>query len=114
METCIESKIWESSISNLEFFARKEDERDLHIPEEYWPFESSFDFLGTSFEAKLTQISERNVNKEPLKNEGEVNNLINELGTASFKLRNIESKANLAVQNLHLELLHCRCQLRVA
>ncbi len=77
----------------LRILCEKEDERDLHIPEEYWPFESSFNFLGTSFEAKLTQISERNINKEPLKNEVEVINLINELGTATFKLRNIESKA---------------------
>ena len=77
----------------LRILCEKEDERDLHIPEEYWPFESCFDFLGTAFQAKLTQISERSVNKEPLKYEGEVNNLINELGTSSFKLRNIESKA---------------------
>ena len=77
----------------LRILCEKEDERDLHIPEEYWPFESSFDFLGTSIEAKLTQISERNINKEPLKDEVEVNNLINELGAASFQLRSIESKA---------------------
>ena len=77
----------------LRILCEKEDERDLHIPEEYWPFQSSFDFLGTAFEAKLTQISERSINKEPLKDEGEVKNLIDGLGTASFKLRNIESKA---------------------
>ena len=77
----------------LRLLCEKEDQRDLHVPEEYWPFESSFDFLGTSFDAKLTQILERNVNKEPLKDEQEVDDLISELDTASFKLRNIESKA---------------------
>ena len=77
----------------LRILCEKEDERDLHMPEEYWPFESSFDFLGTSIEAKLTQISERSINKEPLRDEQEVNNLVSELGTASFKLKNIESKA---------------------
>ncbi len=77
----------------LRIVCEKEDERDLHIPEEYWPFESSFDFLGTSFDAKLTFFSERSINKEPLKNEQEVNKLINELEAASFKLKNIESKA---------------------
>ena len=77
----------------LRILCEKEDERDLHIPEEYWPFESSFDFSGTSFDAKLTQIFERNINKEPLQNEQVVNNLINELETASFELKNIESKA---------------------
>ncbi len=77
----------------LRILCEKEDERDLHIPEEYWPFESSFDFLGTSFEAKLTQIFERSINKEPLKDEQEINNLVNELEATSFKLKNIESRA---------------------
>ena len=77
----------------LRLLCEKEDQRDLHIPEEYWPFESSFDFLGTSIDAKLTQIFERNVNKEPLKNEMEVNNVINELEGSSFELKNIESKS---------------------
>ena len=77
----------------LRILCEKEDERDLHIPKEYWPFESSFDFLGTLIDAKLTQISDRSISKEPLKDEEEVNNLIKELGTASFKLKNIESKA---------------------
>ena len=77
----------------LRILCEKEDERDLHIPKEYWPFESIFDFLGTSIDAKLTQILDRSISKEPLKDEVEVNNLIKELGTASFKLKNIESKA---------------------
>ncbi len=77
----------------LRLLCEKEDQRDLHVPEEYWPFESSFDFLGTSFDAKLTQIFERNINKEPLKNENEVNNLIDELKVESFKLQDIQSKA---------------------
>ena len=77
----------------LRILCEKEDERDLHVPEEYWPFESSFDFLGTSFEAKLTQILERSINKEPLKDEQEVNNLIKELGSTIFQLKNIESRA---------------------
>ena len=77
----------------LRLLCEKEDQRDLHIPEEYWPFESSFDFFGTSFDAKLTQIYERNINKEPLQNEIEVNNLIDELKIDSFKLQEIQSKA---------------------
>ena len=77
----------------LRLLCEKEDQRDLHIPEEYWPFESSFDFFGTSFDAKLTQIYERNINKVPLQNEIEVNNLIDELKIDSFKLQEIQSKA---------------------
>ena len=57
----------------LRILCEKEDERDLHVPEEYWPFESTFDYLGTPFEAKLTQISDRSINKNPLKDEQEVN-----------------------------------------
>ncbi len=30
----------------LRILCEKEDQRDLHKPEEYWPFESVFDFLG--------------------------------------------------------------------
>ena len=77
----------------LRILCEKEDERDLHIPEEYWPFESSFDYLGTSFEAKLTKISERSTNKQPLKDEQEVNNLVHELEANSFELTNIKSKS---------------------
>ena len=77
----------------LRILCEKEDQRDLHVPEEYWPFESTFDYLGTCFEAKLTQIFERNISKEPLEDEQKVNNLINELGRATFRLTNIESKA---------------------
>ena len=76
----------------LRILCEKEDQRDLHIPEEYWPFESSFDYLGTSFEAKLSQISDRNITKNPLKNELEVNNLIQDLDSSNFHLEGIESK----------------------
>ena len=96
----------------LRLLCEKEDQRDLHVPEEYWPFESSFDFLGTSFDAKLTQIFERNINQEPLKNENEVNNLIDELKVESFKLQD-SPKLNQVAQNRHSEPLHYRCQQQV-
>ena len=76
----------------LRILCEKEDQRDLHIPEEYWPFESSFDYLGTSFEAKLSQVSDRNITKNPLKNELEVNALIQDLDSSNFHLEGIESK----------------------
>jgi DNA topoisomerase-1 len=40
----------------LRILCEKEDQRDLHNPKEYWPFESSFEYLGTSFEAKLSRL----------------------------------------------------------
>ena len=40
--------------------------------EKFWPFESTFDFNGTAFKANLNSILERNISKEPLKNELEV------------------------------------------
>ena len=77
----------------LRILCEKEDQRDLHQPEEYWPFESSFDYMGTAFEAKLSQIEGRNISKNPLKNETEVNNFIQELNSSSFLLKDIESRA---------------------
>jgi DNA topoisomerase I len=76
----------------LRILCEKEDQRDLHNPEEYWPFESSFDYLGNTFEAKLSKISERNIAKNPLKTESEVNDLVKELEQTNFNLEEIESK----------------------
>ena len=76
----------------LRILCEKEDQRDLHIPEEYWPFESSFDYLGTSFEAKLSRMIERNISKNPLKSELEVNEVVDEITSSSFILKKIESK----------------------
>ena len=76
----------------LRILCEKEDQRDLHIPEEYWPFESSFNYQGTTFEAKLSQISDRNIAKKPLKSESEVNDLLKELKQSNFSLKEIESK----------------------
>ena len=62
----------------LRILCEKEDQRDLHISEEYWPFESSFDYLGASFNANITKIYDRNISKNPLKDEAEVKDLIKE------------------------------------
>ncbi len=76
----------------LRILCEKEDQRDLHIPKEYWPFESSFDYLGTPFEAKLTRLEGRNISKNPLESELEVNKVVNEITSSSFILQKIESK----------------------
>ena len=76
----------------LRILCEKEDQRDLHKPEEYWPFETVFDYEGTSFEAKLSQVSDKNLTKNPLSNEQEVKKVIEELEQSSFYLKKIESK----------------------
>ena len=76
----------------LRILCEKEDQRDLHQPKEYWPFESTFDYLGTSFEAKLSHISGRNLSKNPISDEIEVKEIVDELSSSSFILRDIESK----------------------
>ena len=76
----------------LRILCEKEDQRDLHISEEYWPFESSFDYLGASFNANITKIYDRNISKNPLKDEAEVKDLIKELQSVSFVLDSIESR----------------------
>ena len=76
----------------LRILCEKEDQRDLHIPKEYWPFESTFEYLGTPFEAKLARLQDRNISKNPLENESAVNRAINEIESTSFILKKIESK----------------------
>ncbi len=76
----------------LRILCEKEDQRDVHIPEEYWPFESSFDYLGTSFEANLSRIIDRNISKDPLNHELEVNRVEDEINSLTFFLKTIESK----------------------
>ena len=77
----------------LRIICEKEDQRDLHIPEEYWPFESTFDYKGTTFQANLTSILDRNIGKDPLKNEMEVNQVDSELKSGGFILKKIDSKS---------------------
>tara|TARA_B100000212_G_scaffold299646_1_gene244410 strand:- start:335 stop:2947 length:2613 start_codon:yes stop_codon:yes gene_type:complete len=76
----------------LRILCEKEDQRDAHVPEEYWPFESTFKYLGTTFEASLSQISDKNISKNPINNESEISKIVNELESSTFQLKKIESK----------------------
>ncbi len=76
----------------LRILCEKEDQRDLHIPQEYWPFESTFDYRGTTFEANLVQISDRNISKNPIGDEIEISEIVEEIESCTFKLKKIESK----------------------
>ena len=76
----------------LRILCEKEDERDLHQPQEYWNFESVFRFEESFIEAKLTQISDRNTNKNPLQSEIEVDEILAALEDLSFILHDVDSR----------------------
>ena len=76
----------------LRILCEKEDQRDLHVPQEYWPFESTFEYRGTTIDANLVQISDRNISKNPISDEIEISKIVEEIESCTFKLKKIESK----------------------
>ena len=77
----------------LRIICEKEDQRDLHTPQEYWPFDATFEYKGTTFQASLTSILDRNLGKHPLKNEMEVLQAEDELKGSDFILKKIDSRS---------------------
>ena len=75
----------------LRIICEKENERDQHIPDEYWPFLATFDYQGSSFEASLNKISDINI-KKGLKDEEEVSRTKIDLDASNFLLTKIETK----------------------
>ena len=75
----------------LRIICERENERDQHIPEEYWPFLVKFDYQGSSFEASLNKISDVNV-KKGLKSEEEVNQTQLDIDVSDFVLTKIDTK----------------------
>ena len=75
----------------LRIICEKENERDQHIPDEYWPFLATFDYQGSSFEATLNKISDINI-KKGLKDEEEVGRTKIDLDASNFLLTKIETK----------------------
>jgi DNA topoisomerase I len=77
---------------SLRLICEREDERDAHIPMEYWPIKTTFEFGDSIFETDLIKINERNLNQAPIDNEDWVNQIISELSNSSFILSDIETK----------------------
>ena len=63
----------------LRIICEKEDERDVHVAEEFWPLKATFTFEESQFDADLVSINDRNLSKDQLNNEEEVNQVIKEL-----------------------------------
>ena len=63
----------------LRIICEKEDERDAHVAKELWPLKATFIFEESKFDADLVSINDRNLTKEPLNSENEVNLVMNEL-----------------------------------
>ena len=76
----------------LRIICEKEDERDAHVPEEFWPLKATFTFEESQFDADLVSINDRNLSKDQLNNEEEVNQVIRELDKCSFFLSEVDTK----------------------
>ena len=44
---------------SLRIICEREDERDAHTPEEYWPVNAKFNYEGAEFDADLIQIGDK-------------------------------------------------------
>ena len=77
---------------SLRIICEREDERDAHIAEEYWPIKAKFKFNDLELDADLIELSGANLTKEPLNHEKLVNEAIDEIRKASFFVSKIETK----------------------
>ena len=77
---------------SLRIICEREDERDAHISEEYWPIKAKFKFNDLELDADLIELSGANLTKEPLNHEKLVNEAIDEIRKTSFFVSKIETK----------------------
>ena len=76
----------------LRIISEREDERDAHKTNEYWPIKANFNFESYIFEADLIKINDINLNQDPINNEELVKKVVLELETSSFILSGVETK----------------------
>ena len=77
---------------SLRIICEREDERDAHIPNEYWPIKAHFNFGSYIFETDLIKVNGINLNKDPVDKEESVQKIVSELETSSFILSEVETK----------------------
>lgn len=77
---------------SLRIICEREDERDAHKPEEYWPVSAKFDFEGISFEAELISINKKTLSKDPVDNENQIKKILTEIDASTFSIASIETK----------------------
>tara|TARA_Y100001970_G_scaffold270289_1_gene363964 strand:+ start:7960 stop:10569 length:2610 start_codon:yes stop_codon:yes gene_type:complete len=76
----------------LRIICEKEDQRDAHVAKELWPVKATFTFEECKFDADLISVDDRDLIKDPLNSEEEVNLVMNELAESSFLLADVETK----------------------
>ena len=77
---------------SLRIICEREDERDAHTPEEYWPVNAKFNYEGAEFDADLIKIGDSPINKNPIRSENAVNKVMADLESSSFILSEVETK----------------------
>jgi len=77
---------------SLRIICEREDERDAHVAEEYWPIKAKFKFNDFELDADLIEANEINTQKNPLNNEKDVKDLIKSLKEKTFSITKIETK----------------------
>ena len=77
---------------SLRIICEREDERDAHLAEEYWPIKAKFKFNDLELDADLIEANGVNVTKEPLNQERLVNETLEKIRKTSFFVSKIETK----------------------
>ena len=77
---------------SLRIICEREDERDSHLPEEYWPVSAKFTFDGAEFDADLAEINGNRLTQTPIKNEAQAKKTSQDLDKLSFILSGVETK----------------------
>ena len=77
---------------SLRIICEREDLRDAHVSEEYWPIKAKFKFSDFELDADLIEANGINTSKKPLNNEKEVNEVLQEFKNTTFAVSEIETK----------------------
>ena len=77
---------------SLRIICEREDLRDAHVSEEYWPIKAKFKFSDFELDADLVEANGINTTKKPLSNEKEVNDVLKEFKKTTFAVSEIETK----------------------
>ena len=77
---------------SLRIICEREDERDAHRAEEYWPISAKFEFEGAVLEADLISIGDVNLSKNPVNSENKVKTILKEIDNSIFSISEIQTK----------------------
>ena len=77
---------------SLRIICEREDERDAHIAEEFWPIKAKFNFEGAEFQADLVKVNQKSLSQTPINSEDAVKQIMSDLDVSSFELSEVETK----------------------